>query len=377
VTRPLRYVIIGVGANVFAMHRPALESAMVDLVGVTDLDTEKGRERAAELGCPFFEDYRAMLKETRPDVAVVMTPHPFHAEMSVSCLQAGCHVLVEKPMAVHVSEADTMIRAAKDAGRLLAVNFQHRHRPEVRAVYTLIREGGLGKVQHIDVTMAWPRRRNYYRKALWRGTWAGEGGGVSMNQAPHNLDLLCHLLGSPGNVTAWARTTLHNIETEDTIQAMLEWPDGGLGSLHISTAEAGRPERMEIVGTKGVAQLGGGKVSFERFPQALEDFLDKDANPFAEPELETTLLDIGEGSGDHMAVYRNLNAAIQTGTPLMCGGVQGRMSLELANAMLLSSHLERGVTLPLDRAAYTHFLEERKADSANVKSEDTKKEGVA
>ena len=209
--------------------------------------------------------------------------------------------------------------------------------------------------------MAWPRRRNYYQKALWRGTWTGEGGGVSMNQAPHNLDLLCHFLGSPSKVTAWARTTLHNIETEDTIQAMLEWPDGCLGSLHISTAEAGRPERLELVGTKGVVQLGSGKVSFERFPQALEEFLAEDANPFGEPAVETAVLDIGEGSGDHLAVYRNLNDAIQTGAPLMCDGVEGRMSLELANAMLLSSHLGQAVTLPLDRATYLNFLEERKA----------------
>ena len=368
-SEPLKTVVIGVGANVLGMHRPALESDLINLVGVCDRDAEKGRKRAEELGCPFFEDYHAMLRETQPKLAVVMTPHPFHAEMTVNALEAGCHVLVEKPMAVHVGEADTMIQAAKDAGRLLAVNFQHRHRPEVRAVYALIREGRLGKVQHIDMTMAWPRRRNYFRKALWRGTWTGEGGGVSMNQAPHNLDLLCHFLGSPSTVTAWARTTLHDIETEDTIQAMLEWPGGGLGSLHISTAEAGRPERMELVGTKGVVQLGGGKLSFERFPQALEDFLDEDANPFAEPELETTPLELSAGSGDHMAVYRNLSGAVQNGAPLMCDGVEGRMSLELANAMLLSSHLERAVTLPLDRAAYLDFLEERKAA--------TKKEGVA
>ena len=133
---PLNYAVIGVGANVLGMHRPALESELVNLVGVCDLDVQKGRERAAELNCPFFEDYHAMLRETQPDVAVVMTPHPFHAEVAVSALEAGCHVLVEKPLAVYVGEADAMIAAAKDAGRLLAVNFQHRHRPEVKAVHT-------------------------------------------------------------------------------------------------------------------------------------------------------------------------------------------------------------------------------------------------
>lgn len=360
-TESLKHVVIGVGANVFEMHRPALELDVVNLVGVSDLDVQKGEQRAAELGCPFFADYHDMLRQTHPDVAVVMTPHPFHAAVAVSCLESGCHVLVEKPMAVHVGEADAMIEAAKDAGRLLAVNFQHRHRPEVRAVHKLIREGHLGRVQHVDMTMAWPRRRNYYQKVAWRGTWTGEGGGVSMNQAPHNLDLLCHLLGMPGRVTAWARTTLHHIETEDTIQAMLEWPGGGLGSLHISTAEAGRPERLEIVGTKGVVQLGSGKVSLERLPQDLEDFLAEDANPFAEPVVESAAVELGEGAGNHVAVYRNLHDAIRSGAPLVCDGVEGRMSLELTNAMLLSSHLERVVTLPLDRAAYVHFLEERKA----------------
>ncbi len=358
---PLRCVVIGVGASVLGMHRPALESGLVNLVGASDLDVQKGRERAAELSCPFFADHHDMLQRTEAEVAVVLTLHPFHADVAVGCLEAGCHVLVEKPMAVHAGEADTMIRAAKSAGRLLAVNFQHRHRPEVRAFRKLIRDGEVGRVQHVDMTMAWPRRRTYYRNAPWRGTWAGEGGGVSMNQAPHHLDLLCHLLGLPSRVVAWARTTLHQIETEDTIQAMLEWPDGGLGSLHISTAEAGRPERLELVGTKGVVQHGGGRLNFERFPQDLEGFLAEDADPSAEPALEPAAVNLGEGVGDHLAVYCNLYDAVRADTPLVCDGAEGRMSLESANALLLSSHLQREVALPLDRAAYAHFLNDRKS----------------
>ena len=149
---------------------------------------------------------------------------------------------------------------------------------------------------------------------------------------------------------------------------MLEWPNGCLGSLHISTAEAGRPERLEIVGTKGVVQLGG-EVSFKQFPQALEEFIDEDANPFAEPDIETVALELGEKGGSHVDVYRNLSDAIHNGVPLVSDGTEGRMSLELANAMLLSSHLDKSVTLPLNRAAYRTFLEDRKAAA--------KKEGVA
>lgn len=360
---PLKTVVIGVGANVLAMHRPALESDMVTLVGVSDLNLEGGREQAAALGCPFFADVTEMLEQTRPEVAVVITPHPFHAELAVRCLEAGCHVLVEKPVAVHIGEADLMITAAENAGRLLAVNFQHRQRPDVKAAHTLLREGRLGRVQHVDMTMAWPRRRNYYQTVPWRGTWSGEGGGVSMNQAPHNLDLLCYLLGLPAKVVAWARTTLHTIETEDTVQAMLEWPDGGLGSLHISTAEAGRPERLELVGTRGVLQFGGGALSLETFEDDMEDFLAADADPFTDPPTTAAPVELGEGSGDHYAVYKNLYDAVRSGTPLGCDGAEGRKSLELANALLLSSHLQSSLTLPLDRDAYASFLAERRAAS--------------
>ena len=241
---PLKHAVVGVGAGVLGMHRQALELPTVNLVGVSDVNVTVGEARAAELGCPFFEDYEALLAETSPDIVIILTPHPFHAEISIACLEAGAHVLVEKPMAVSVAEADAMIAAADANNRHLAVNFQYRARPEVRAARKLLKEGNLGQLLHLDMTMAWPRTSTYYQGASWRATWRGEGGGILMNQAPHNLDLISYFLGLPERVVAWTRTRLHPIETEDTAQAMLEWADGTLGSLHVSTAEAGRPERL-------------------------------------------------------------------------------------------------------------------------------------
>lgn len=145
-TKRLRHVIIGVGAGVLNMHRPALTLETVQLVGVSDVNAEVGAARAAELVCPFYEDYERMLAETQPEVAVILTPHPFHAPIATACLGAGCHVLVEKPMAVHVAEADAMIAAAQRTGRLLAVNLQHRHRAEVRTLKRLVEAGWLGQV---------------------------------------------------------------------------------------------------------------------------------------------------------------------------------------------------------------------------------------
>ena len=368
-SKPLNHVIIGVGAGVLGMHRPAFELDTTRLVGVSDLNAETGRARATELGCSFFPDYKTMLRETEPDVAVVLTPHPFHAAIAIDCLTAGAHVLVEKPVAVHVGEADAMLQAAQETGRLLAVNFQHRFRPEVRTARRLIEEGRLGKVQHVDMTVAWPRTARYFKVVSWRGTWAGEGGGVLMNQAPHNLDILCYLLGLPERVVAWTRTTLHAIETEDTVQAMLDWApseartgvDGTLGSLHISTAEAGRPERLDIVGTGGTLQLQSGALTFNRGEADFRTFMRESDNPFGAPAFETETVALEPASGDHAAVYRNLHEAILNGVPLVCDGVEGRKSLEIANAMILSSHARREVTLPIDRQEYAALLSDLKA----------------
>ena len=369
----LRYAVIGVGSKVYAMHHPALEGENVEVVGVTDIDETVSRLRADELGCPSFSDYETMLRETQPDVAVILTPHPLHAPMAIDCLRAGCHVLVEKPLAVHAAEADAMIKAAEDADRILAVNFQQRLRPEVVKAVELVRSGGLGRVQHLDLAVTWPRTAAYYRLAAWRATWRGEGGGVLLNQAPHDLDLICHLLGLPERVVAWTRTRLHVIETEDTVQAMLEWPDedgrGAMGSVRISTAEAGRPARLELLGTGGYLRLGEGTLNYGRFDEDVTDFLAGNPDPFAAPTLQDEPLTLPDGAGDHRAVYKNLHEAIIQGTPVSADGAEGRMSLELANAMILSSHTHAEVELPLDRDRYAELLAHLRAEGAAVGNE--------
>src|SRR4029453_8586351 len=130
----IRRVVDGVGAGVFAMHRGALAAQTeLEVVGACDINAEVGGERAAQFGWSFYPEHRPLLHEMRPDLAVILAPHPLHASIALDCFAAGCHVLVEKPIAVQVAEADAMIAAADQAGRLLAVNFQQSHRPEIRA----------------------------------------------------------------------------------------------------------------------------------------------------------------------------------------------------------------------------------------------------
>jgi predicted dehydrogenase len=358
---PLRFAVIGVGAGVFSMHFPAIKQPFVDLVGVCDIREEIGQQRAAMLGAPFFADYRQMVGELKPDVAVVITPHYCHAEIAIHCLEAGCHVLVEKPMALEVAEADAMIAAARKSGRLLAVNFQHRQRPEVRAARKLIQNGRLGKLQRLNMVTPWPRSAAYYGQASWRATWPGEGGGVLMNQAPHDLDLVCHLMGRPDGVVAWTRTDLHKVEVEDTATALLSWNNGATGYLHVSTAEAGPREEIEIVGTGGILKIGMGTLKFNEYDADVAEFLSTTPEVWAKPSSHPAELALEEGKGDHPAVYRNFHAAITAGAPLGADGESAAMSLEVANAMILSSKTHAEVRLPVDRAQYGALLAGLKA----------------
>ena len=360
-SRRLRHAVVGAGANVFNMHRPALTLPTVELVGVADVNREVAEQRAEELGCPAFTDHRAMLDQARPDVVVVMTPHPFHARIAIDALEAGAHVLCEKSMAVHVGEADAMVDAAERSGRLLAINLQFRHRPEVRAAKRLIDEGRLGQLQRIDVSAIWTRAGVYYTLAPWRGTWKGEGGGVLMNQAPHHLDLLAHLMGMPARLVAWTRTRLHQIEAEDTAHAMLEWSNGALGSVHISTAEADDGERIEVLGTAGRLVLENGALNAEAYEPDLREHVRASRAAFSAPRSVPLAADVPDSSGDHAAVYRDFHAAILNGTAPLSDGVQGRMSLELANAMTYSGRTGTTVELPLDRQKYVALLDELRA----------------
>lgn len=354
---PLRHVVIGVGAGIYKLHQEGLNLDTAQLVGVSDLNAEIGQQKADEAGVPFFTDHKQMLAETAPDVAVIITPHPFHGPIAVDCLNAGAHVLVEKPISVHAAEADAMIEAATKNDRLIAVNFQQRFRPEVVAMHKLLEEGAIGEIQHVNMMATWTRTAEYFKFAGWRGTWKGEGGGVLMNQAPHNLDMLCYLTGQPSKVISWNRTQIHDIETEDTVQAMLKWPNGAVGSLHISTAEAGTPFVFEITGTGGVLRWNSGGLSYQRFEPDVRTHIAESDQHYAAPESVSVDVELPDSQGHHITVYKNFHDAILNGTPVSADGVEARKSIELANAMILSSQTGEAVEMPLDRQRYSDLLD--------------------
>jgi UDP-N-acetyl-2-amino-2-deoxyglucuronate dehydrogenase len=356
----LRYAIIGGAAGIAPTHIRALQQLPgAQIAGLSDINADGGAARAAELDCPFFVDHREMLAEIKPDVVVICAPHPFHPPLALDAFAAGAHVLVEKPIAVSVGEADTMIDAADRAGRLLVVSFQQRFRPAVEHIRGLIDAGELGTLLRVLCIEPWYRPAAYYSSASWRGTWQGEGGGVLMNQAPHTLDLLCAFVGLPHKVWGWTRTIVHAIEVEDTAQAMLEYSNGAPGYLNINTVEHGLKQRIDIIGDRAALEWVGNQLTIHRFKEPLNDFRATTTSMFAAPETvsEAITLPPGDGGG-HLAVYRDLQDAIATGRTPRTDGRSALMALELANAITLSSYTDRAVTLPVDRAAYGALLTE-------------------
>ena len=350
----LRVVAAGAGAQIFNAHRRGLEAIGATVVGGQDIDPDRLDRVAAELRCPAYLDPADLLRQPA-DLAVITASHPAHAGLALAGLRAGLHVLVEKPIAVQVAEADAMVTEAERRGRVLAVAFQQRTRPEVREARRLVREGVLGDLQHATLLATWPRRHSYFGLGPWRGTWRGEGGGVLLNQGEHDLDLLLHLAGPPSTVFGWTRTRLHPIEVEDTVEAILEWPSGMVGSVHISTAEVDEAQRIELTGSRGRLRLVHGRLDVERNRQDFREYAASAGDPFQGPEAGEVSTYVGEGGG-HEDLYRDLAGALATGGAPIAPGLDAARALEVATAIIFSSKTGEVVRLPLDRGRYGDLL---------------------
>jgi predicted dehydrogenase len=342
----LRYGVIGAGV-IAPLHLEAIAALDdVELVGIASLEAE-------------HLDLRELLA-LEPDVVVVCTPHPSHPQLTIAALEAGAHVLCEKPLAVEAREADAMIAAADRCDRLLGVCFQQRFRPVIAAAHSLVAEGRLGELMRVSIVDPLYRPHAYYRSAGWRGTWEGEGGGVLMNQAPHTLDLLCHLAGPPATVWGVSRRRAQPMEAEDTATALLEYANGALGTLAVSTTEPG-VQRIELVGDRGRIEIVGESLVFERFEAPVSEHLPTATGMFDQPELVQEQIALPAATGDHNAVHADFAAAIRSGTTPRIPARDALWSLELANAIVLSTHTHGAVALPVDRTAYATLLADLRA----------------
>jgi predicted dehydrogenase len=359
----VRFGIIGVGGMGTGHAKNMPKVSEVKLTAVCDIDPSALRTATDNFDVPGFASATELINSGLVDAVIIATPHYFHSPIAIEAMKAGLHVISEKPMAVQVSAADAMIRAAKETGKTFSVMFQMRASPEFQAAHKLIQEGRLGEIYRTLMIDAHFRSQAYYDSATWRATWKGEGGGVLMNQAPHGLDIFTWLGGMPSKVTAMTATRQHKIEVEDTASALVEYPNGATGFVYETVNEAPINSRWEFMGEKGKIVLEEGSIRFWEAPAGVRAFSNSTDQMWGRPETREVAVPFEQRETGHADIVRNVARAILYGEPLISPGEQALAALELADAILLSGETKQPVQVPVDRAAFDAFIEKKKATS--------------
>jgi len=353
----VRIGIIGMG-NMGRFHADYLMNkkvARAELTAVSDAfpaNLEKFKQLRT------FESSEKLIRSGEVDAVIIATPHYLHTSIGIDALQNGLHVLVEKPISVNKADCERLLAAHKGNKQVFAAMFQQRTEARYRKIKGLLQNGELGKITRFSWIMTdWFRTEAYYASGGWRATWKGEGGGVLLNQCPHNLDMLCWLLGRPARVRGFCQLgRFHNIEVEDNVTAYLEWPDGATGVFVTSTGEAPGSNRLEIVGERGKLVLENNKITFTRNEASMLEFSKTSKAGFARPDFWNIDVPFDNTGAQHSEITQNFVEAILDGSPLIAPATEGTNSVELANATLYSSLEGKSIDLPLDGEAYERKL---------------------
>jgi len=339
-----------------------------DLTAVCDIVPEVAEQVGEKYKVPHFVKHTDLLDSGLVEAILIATPHYFHPPIAVDAFKRGVHVLSEKPIGVTIKPVNQMIRTAERTGMKFAVMHQLRHAPEYRATKKLLEEGRLGEIRRVSLIIAYYRSQAYYDSGGWRATWKGEGGGVLLNQAPHMLDIFTWLCGRPKFVTGQTRARMHEIEVEDEAFALLEYPNGAHGYLYAGVNDTPQVTRLEICGDKGKILIEStdwreeGLLFWEVKPP-LSVFTVENREMWAAPKGERVEIPLEKREQGHLAVTRNFCRAILYDEPLLTPGAEGLYSLELADAMILSSFRKKRVKLPLNANEYEELMEELKRKS--------------
>jgi predicted dehydrogenase len=357
-SKSVRVGVIGIG-GMGGGHAKSLQEGRIagaTLEAVSDISID---HLAKWQGVATFTDAEKMIRSGKIDAVVIGTPHFSHAPLSIAALKGGLHVLVEKPITVRKADAEEIIAAHRKTDRVFAIMFNQRTDPLYLTLREWISDGTLGRIQRIQWTITdWFRPHAYYVAGSWRGTWAGEGGGILMNQAPHQLDLWQWLFGMPARVRAIGGTgRYHAIEVEDDVTALFEYANGTTGVFISTTGEAPGINRLEIAGDNGLAIVDGRTLRFLKNDIPTSEFSRTTQNKFAKPPFKEEVLEIKEAGPQHAGILQNFVDAILTGKPLIAPGAEGIKSLELANAATISMFTNKPVDLPMKSGDFTKMLD--------------------
>lgn len=352
----VRFGIIGVGGMGCGHGACITKVKQARLTAVCDIDPATAEKAGKQFNVPCYFDHRQLIKAGLCDAVTIATPHPSHASIAIDCMNAGLHVISEKPLAERVSMAVKMVQAAQRNRVAFAVMFQRRFEPVIARAMAIMQSGQIGRIYRTCMISPEFRSQAYYDSGTWRATWAGEGGGVMMNQSPHIIDIFVQLCGMPSEVYGRTETRMHRIEVEDLAEALLKYPNGGTGYLYCSTNESGPGQMIEIFGEKGKLVLRNGELKLYRFKPGIQRYLAFSKKMWGAPDTIEVPLKIPEKKSGHASVIANLVRHLLHAEKLRTPGASGVASLELANAIMLSAREKRWVKLPVSRAKYDALL---------------------
>ncbi len=336
-----RIGILG-GGNISDSHlRAAMEIDQLEITGVCGSNPDKVGTLAEKAGARRFTDENKFFDECPMDLVAIGSPSGLHADQGIRAASRGIHVLVEKPVDITTGKADQLIEACEKNKVKLGVFFQDRVSEGAQNLKELVENGDLGEPLLATAHVKWYRGPEYYSESRWRGTWKLDGGGAIMNQGIHTLDLLIWLLGNPRRVYGISRTMLHEIETEDTAVAVIEFESGVLATYEASTsAYPGQPRKIYLTGSRGTASLVHDRLE----NVAILGENEAEETKQAEDSPENTSSPVVSDASGHRRIMEDFLDAIENDRAPLCDGSDARRSVRLVEAIYESSR----TGLPVD-----------------------------
>ncbi len=337
----IRLGLIG-GGNISETHaRAARAIPGVEIAAIYGTNEQKVRRLCGEYGGAAYSNVEEFLEHRPMDMVAIGSPSGLHAEQGIAAAASGLHVLTEKPIDISTERTDALIAAAENAGVCLGVFFQDRFKADIVKVKEAIDDGVLGRPVLADARVKWFRPASYYADSKWRGTLRLDGGGALINQAIHTADLLLWMFGDVTSVQAQSKTSVHEIESEDTLVALLEFANGASGALQAATSVyPGYPRRLELTGSKGTMIIEHDRLVGVDLRSSHRDFVaggnDKNAS-----ESSPVVSDFR----GHQAVLEDFIEAIRANRNPRCSGREGRRSVALVEAIYKACKTKGRVTL--------------------------------
>lgn len=366
--KKVRLGIIGLG-NMGSSHlRFYLEDELpeITVTAVADIDPE--RLEWAQEECPeisFFNSSDELIESGKVDAVVIATPHYSHPPIAIKAMESGIHVMCEKPAGVYTKQVREMNEVAAKSDVVFGIMFNQRTNCLYRKAHEIVQSGEFGELKRVNwIITDWFRTQRYYDSGGWRATWSGEGGGVLLNQCPHNLDLWQWICGMPVKITAVCHEgKWHNIEVEDDVMIYAEYANGATGTFITTTGDFPGTNRLEITLDRAKLICENGVLTVNELEKGSIEYCETSSQGFGRIKYKTYEAELDGENPMHVGVMNAFAATILRGEPLVAAGEEGINSLAISNAAFLSSWLGESVELPFDEDLFYDELQKRIAAS--------------